>query len=156
MSEFGAVQISPLFSLANLAPCKFHRHFLSRNWRRANFTTIFPHEIGAMPISTSFSLTKLASCQFHHLFPSRNWRRANFNIIFPHEIGAVPISPNQKYRTFSSGIIFLIKIVHILLLVHVRYHLIMLSVLSARHARTNLKHRLFHVHILNICRYYQY
>ncbi len=140
--EVGAVPISSAFSLTNLAPCQFHLLFPSRIWHHANFICFFSREFGAVPISSAFSLTNLAPCQFHLLFPSRIWRRANFIC--------------KKYRTFSSGIIFLIKIARILLLVHVHYHPIMLSVLSARHARTNLTHRLFHVHILNIYRCYQY
>ncbi len=175
--------ISSVFSLTNLAPCQFHLLFLSRIWRHANFIRFFSHEFGAVPISSVFSLTSLAPCQFHLLFPSRIWRHANFICFFPHEFGAMPIlsafsltslAPCQfhlfflsrvwrranfickKYRIFSSGIIFLIKIARILLLVHVHYHLIMLSVLSARHARTNLIRRLVHVHTLNIYRCYQY
>ncbi|BAH18366.1 hypothetical protein MCCL_1659 [Macrococcoides caseolyticum JCSC5402] len=92
MSEIGAVPISSVFSLANLAPCQFHLFFLSRIWRHANFICFFSHEFGAVPISSVFSLTNLAPCQFHLLFLSRIWRHANFIRFFSHEFGAIPIS----------------------------------------------------------------
>lgn len=90
--EIGVVPISCSFFVSKLASCQIHAHFLSRNWRRANFMLIFYLEIGAVPNSCSFSALKLAPCQFHAHFPLRNCRHAKFMLIFRLEIGAVPTS----------------------------------------------------------------
>ncbi len=65
--EIGVVPNSRSFSVSKLASCQFHAHFLSRNWRRANFMLIFCLEIGVVPISCSFSVSKLTPCQFRTL-----------------------------------------------------------------------------------------